>query len=367
MPDIQVESLVKSYGRDRVLDEVSFTVRDKEFVTLLGPSGCGKTTTLMSIAGFTVPDGGRVACGDRLFVDTAAGIALPPERRELGIVFQSYAIWPHMTVAENVGFPLRIRHAGKQATRARVTELLDLVELGAHARRYPYQLSGGQQQRVALARALACSPDVLLLDEPFSNLDAQLRERARAWLRDLQRALGLTTIFVTHDQDEALSMSDRIMVMRGGRILHAGTPEEIYHKPADRFTAEFVGRCAFVSGTVRHVGDGHYTLITPDFPDGIAFHAETAPPDGAEATLALRPEHIEVSQTDDGWEATIEHVSFLGDRYHYRVRRGGQSLTVQTHRRLDEGTIHLTIPPGAPTLVPDASPEPSHDKETPHD
>jgi iron(III) transport system ATP-binding protein len=248
--------------------------------------------------------------------------------------------------------------------RTRVAELLDLVELGKHAGRYPYQLSGGQQQRVALARALASSPDVLLLDEPFSNLDAKLRERARTWLRDLQRNLGLTTVFVTHDQDEALSMSDRILVMDQGRILHSGTPEEVYHKPADRFTAEFVGQCNFVSGTVHRLDDGDLVLSNPDFPGGIAFHAEAALPEGSEASIALRPERIEVSQhPDTGWPATIEHASFLGDRYHYRARVGSQLLILRTARRLDGDTVWLTIPRSAPTLVREPLPEPAHDKE----
>ena len=210
MPDIKVENLTKTFAGDKVLDGVSFTVRDKEFVTLLGPSGCGKTTTLMCIAGLQSPDEGLIACGDETFTDRRAGIDQPAERRNLGIVFQSYAIWPHMTVAQNIAFPLRLRKMRRQAVRERVAEVLALVELSGRGDRYPHQLSGGQQQRVALARALAYSPKVLLLDEPFSNLDAKLRERARDRLREVQHSLGLTTVFVTHDQSEALVMRDRI-------------------------------------------------------------------------------------------------------------------------------------------------------------
>ncbi|HJY59656.1 MAG TPA: ABC transporter ATP-binding protein, partial [Streptosporangiaceae bacterium] len=202
MPDITVAGLSKAFGQGLALSDISFSVRDKEFLTLLGPSGCGKTTTLMSIAGFQRPDQGTISCGDRIFFDRAGKVDLAAEDRNLGMVFQSYAIWPHLTVFGNVAFPLKIRRTKKAALRQRVLETLDLVEMADYAGRYPHELSGGQQQRVALARALVYSPAVLLLDEPFSNLDAKLRERARAWLKGLQHTLGLTTLFVTHDQDE---------------------------------------------------------------------------------------------------------------------------------------------------------------------
>src|SRR5919204_4151594 len=188
--------------------------------------------------------------GDQRALDAVRRVNVPAERRNLGIVFQSYAVWPHMTVFENLAFPLKVRRLSKKDVRTRVAEVLDLVEMVQFAGRYPHELSGGQQQRVALARALVYSPEVLLLDEPFSNLDAKLRERARSWVKDLQRTLGLTTVFVTHDQDEALSMSDRVVVMDRGRVQQIGTPEEIYRRPANRFVAEFVGRVNLLSGTV---------------------------------------------------------------------------------------------------------------------
>jgi iron(III) transport system ATP-binding protein len=216
MPDITVAGLSKAFGQGLALSDISFSVRDKEFLTLLGPSGCGKTTTLMSIAGFQRPDQGTISCGDRIFFDRAGKVDLAAEDRNLGMVFQSYAIWPHLTVFGNVAFPLKIRRMKRDAVRRRVLDVLELVELAGYAGRYPHELSGGQQQRVALARALVYSPAVLLLDEPFSSLDAKLRERARAWLKHLQGELGLTTLFVTHDQDEALSLSDRIVVMNAG-------------------------------------------------------------------------------------------------------------------------------------------------------
>jgi iron(III) transport system ATP-binding protein len=347
VPDIRVDHLSKSFSGTKVLDDISFTVKDKEFVTLLGPSGCGKTTTLMCIAGFQTPDQGLIACGDDTFVDR--GVDLPAEQRNLGIVFQSYAIWPHMTVAQNVAFPLRVRKMARPAIRARVAEVLALVELAPLAGRYPHQLSGGQQQRVALARAIAPCPAVLLLDEPFSNLDAKLRERARDWLKELQHALGLTTVFVTHDQDEALSMSDRILVMNGGRILREGTPEEVYRQPRARFVAEFVGQCNFLTGAVATGPDGAAVLTTAEFGDGIAVRGRH---DGPTGTIAVRPEDIEISSgVQGGTEASVLHASYLGDHYHYRVAVGATRLSVHSPRPLPPGPVRLRIPPGVATFV----------------
>jgi iron(III) transport system ATP-binding protein len=351
MPDITIENLSKSFGPNKVLNSVSFTVRDKEFVTLLGPSGCGKTTTLMCIAGLATPDEGRISCGDETFVDRQAGIDQPAERRNLGVVFQSYALWPHMTVVQNVAFPLRLRKVAKQTVRERVAEALALVELADHGERYPHQLSGGQQQRVALARALAYSPRVLLLDEPFSNLDAKLRERSRDRLRQLQHTLGLTTVFVTHDQHEALSMSDRILVMNGGRILRDGTPQEVYRQPGARFAAEFLGRCNFLTGDVTVGRDGTAVLATPEFPGGIVVRGRR---DGPTATAAVRPEDVEIRESGDtgqGTEGTVLDVTYLGDHYQYLVAVGRTRVSVHSQRQLAPGPVWLRIPPGAATFV----------------
>src|SRR6202045_2241237 len=294
MPEISVQGLSKAFGGARALHDVAFTVRDKEFLTLLGPSGCGKTTTLMSIAGFQRPDEGTISCGDRIFFDRAGKVDLAAEDRNLGMVFQSYAIWPHLTVFGNVAFPLKIRRMKRDAVRRRVLDTLELVEMAGYAGRYPHELSGGQQQRVALARALVYSPAVLLLDEPFSSLDAKLRERARAWLKHLQGELGLTTLFVTHDQDEALSMSDRILVMDHGVILQAGTPEDVYQQPANRFVAEFLGECnilnaradaATSAGTTELVLRANGQQITVSGEDLAA---------GDQVQLAVRPEALEL-------------------------------------------------------------------------
>ncbi len=354
MPDITVAGLSKAFGQERALNDISFTVHDKEFLTLLGPSGCGKTTTLMSIAGFQRPDEGTITCGDRVFFDQASKVDLTAQDRNLGIVFQSYAIWPHLTVFGNVAFPLRIRKVTKDSLRRRVLETLELVEMAGYAGRYPHELSGGQQQRVALARALVYAPAVLLLDEPFSNLDAKLRERARDWLKELQHTLGLTTVFVTHDQDEALSMSDRIVVMNAGRILREGTPEEVYRQPRVRFVAEFLGRCNFLTGAVGTGPDGDAVLTTAEFSEGITVHGRH---DGPSATIAVRPEDIEISsgiQLDapgTGTEASVLHASYLGDHYHYRVAVGAMQLSVHSQRPLAPGPVRLRIPPGVATFV----------------
>jgi iron(III) transport system ATP-binding protein len=368
MPEIQVHSLSKAYSGDKVLDDVTFTVHDGEFVTLLGPSGCGKTTTLMSIAGFTQPDEGRIAVGTTPFFDSGAGVNLPAERRNLGIVFQSYAIWPHMTVAENVAFPMKLRKMAKSEIRRRVTEVLDLVEIGSHGGRYAHELSGGQQQRVALARALGYSPSMLLLDEPFSNLDAKLRERAREWLKELQLELGLTTIFVTHDQDEALSMSDRIMVMSRGRILQSGSPEAIYNRPSDRFVADFIGQCNFLEGTVvREAGDTRLRLRNS--PESVAAPADVPGGAGVELTLAIRPENVLLDTAagtgHDALRGTLVRSTFLGDHYRHRVDLAGVSLDVVDRQARDRGPVLVFLPLDAMSVVDASAHTPSREGVVP--
>jgi iron(III) transport system ATP-binding protein len=356
VPEIHVQNLVKEFGDQRALDDVSFEVNEGELFTLLGPSGCGKSTTLMSIAGFQHPEAGRIVVDDDIFVDAARRIAVPAEQRNLGIVFQSYAVWPHMTVFENLAFPLKVRKLKRNAIRTRVRQVLELVEMLPYEQRYPHQLSGGQQQRVALARALVYSPSVLLLDEPFSNLDAKLRERARAWVKDLQRTLGLTTIFVTHDQDEALSMSDRVAVMSAGEVQQVGTPEEIYRHPTSRFVAEFVGRVNLIEGLVSGSKDAAVIVDVADSLDSLIVH------DGAGAsgnvTVAVRPEAVTVMRLDDHsvdgvntWEADVGTVAFLGDHYEYEVNVGPLALTVQSSRRVEGDRIRVHIPPDACAVV----------------
>ena len=242
MPDIALDNLSKSFGPLVAVDGATLTAADGELLTLLGPSGCGKTTTLRMIAGLEEPSGGSIRIGERTVYDKMRGIDVPAEMRGLGMVFQSYAIWPHMTVAENIAYPLRMRHVGRARRRALVEKVLDLVGLGGLGDKPSPLLSGGQQQRVALARALVFEPALLLLDEPLSNLDAKLREQMRFELRIMQQRIGLTAVYVTHDQEEALTLSDRLVVMNHGEIEQIGTPTEVYEHPATRFVAQFIGK-----------------------------------------------------------------------------------------------------------------------------
>jgi iron(III) transport system ATP-binding protein len=354
--DIGVREISKSYGTQLVLDRLSFEVEDKEFLTLLGPSGCGKTTTLMAIGGFEHPDQGTITNGDRVLFSASPRTVVPPEKRNLGVVFQSYAIWPHMTVADNIGFPLRLRKVARAERRRRIAELTELVELSDLADRYPHQLSGGQQQRVALARALSCSPSVLLLDEPFSNLDAQLRERSRRWLRSLQRDLGVTTIFVTHDQDEALGMSDRVFVMDQGVIQQAGTPQEVYLRPKNRRVAEFVGRSNLLEGVVvtSEMG-GMVTVQVRDSTlvvraQGQGWHA------GDEVTVSMRPEALMLETlgpctSRDTCLAEVGAETFLGDHFEYEVRIGGTWCTANSSRAVSGSTVTIRAIDGAGTVL----------------
>ena len=251
MAAVELRGLTKRYGRLAVVDRVDLAVEHGSLVCLLGPSGCGKTTTLRLIAGFLEPDEGDIHVGaGRL---SAPGAVVPPERRNMSMIFQSYALWPHMTIAENVGYGLAVRRLGKGEIAKRVSEILAVTQMARYADRYPAELSGGQQQRVALARALVLNPDILLLDEPLSNLDAKIRVQVRAEIRKLQKDLGITTVYVTHDQEEALSLSDRVAVMRDGRVLQVAPPKELYERPAGRFVADFVGTNNFLPGTCRDV------------------------------------------------------------------------------------------------------------------
>jgi iron(III) transport system ATP-binding protein len=358
VPAIEVTGLVKSYAATSVLQGIDFSVADGELLTMLGPSGCGKSTTLMCIAGLQTADAGTIRVGEETFFDAARKIDVPAEQRNLGLVFQSYAIWPHMTVFENVAFPLKLRRVPGEELRRRVHEALDLVEIDAHSKRYPHELSGGQQQRVALARALGFSPRVLLLDEPFSNLDAKLRERARDSVRELQLRLHLTTIFVTHDQDEALSMSDRVLVMNQGRILQTGTPESIYQHPADPFVAEFVGRCNFLRGTVSGP-PARGSLDVAIEGAGISLRV-VDPQEGPRSgtiTVAIRPEAIELvrdgeASGEDVFRGAVDSVTFLGDHYRYAIRVGEARLVVVSSRRVEDEHVLLRVAPADCTVMP---------------
>ncbi|MDP2802058.1 MAG: ABC transporter ATP-binding protein [Phreatobacter sp.] len=326
MASLTLDALTKRYGDNVVVKSVSLAVRDGEFLVLLGPSGCGKTTTLRMIAGFVPPSGGSMRIGDKDIT------TLPPWKRNAGLVFQSYALFPHMTVNENVGFGLDMRKVDRAETTARVAEALRLVRLEGFGERYPRQLSGGQQQRVALARALVIRPDVLLLDEPLSNLDAKLRLEVRLEIRALQQQLGLTTVMVTHDQEEALTMADRLVVMSDGAVRQVGTQSDLYERPADLFVADFVGRSTMISGTVAGAGafrsDG-----------GLMLSCQLSSAEGA-ATIALRPERLTLGAAAQGLanHATgkVTFVSYLGALLDVHVRLNDTDhVVVQIPNRSD--------------------------------
>ena len=324
MARLDIESLAKRYGDFYAVRDVSLTVADGEFLVLLGPSGCGKTTTLRMVAGFIEPSAGR--CGW-----AAPDVTLlPPWKRNAGMVFQSYALFPHLTVAQNVAFGLEMRKLPRADIERRVEETLALVRLGGYGGRLPRQLSGGQQQRVALARALAIRPDVLLLDEPLSNLDAKLRQEVRVEIRELQRQLGLTTVMVTHDQEEALTMADRLVVMNEGSVRQVGTQRDLYERPADRFVAGFVGRSTFLDGTVEAPGrfrtDGGLALACPGGTPGPACWRS-----GPSGSRSVRRR---CAGLDNSLPGTVEFVSYLGALIDIHVRLSpADRLVVQIANR----------------------------------
>jgi putative spermidine/putrescine transport system ATP-binding protein len=287
-----IDHVSKDLGGRTIVSDMQLEVHAGELTCLLGPSGCGKTTTLRMIGGFLQPDGGEI------LIDGSDVSRLPPERRPTAMVFQNYALWPHMTVFNNVAFGLKLRKLPKNEIRERVENVLELVGLTHHVHSYPARISGGEQQRVALARALVLEPKVLLLDEPLSNLDAKLRVRVREDIREIQQRIGITTVFVTHDQDEALSISDRIAVMSGGRVEQYADPRTLYREPATHFVASFVGAMNFYSATVQ---DGAIVLA-----DGTRVSCEgMAPNGGGEFEVGVRPEDVEVTANGDGAEATV--------------------------------------------------------------
>ena len=322
MSFIDIRGLKKSFGPTTVVHDFDLAIERGEFVSFLGPSGCGKTTILRMIAGFETATAGSIALAGQEVTH------LPPAKRDVGMVFQSYALFPNMTVAQNIAFGLRVAKKGADEIRARVREMLDLIKLPHLAERYPYQLSGGQQQRVALARAIAVKPQVLLLDEPLSALDAKIRVSLREEIRALQKELGITTIFVTHDQEEALSMSDRIVVLNEGRAEQIGTPFEVYNWPRTRFVASFVGTLNLLGAEVIDAGAGRLAL------DGHT--VATARPiegrsNGEKVTVALRPEAVDLGNAAADRIAlpgTIEDVSFLGAVVRIRVRLTAQTISL---------------------------------------
>jgi spermidine/putrescine ABC transporter ATP-binding subunit len=327
MSQVVFQKVRKEYSSFTALETLDLTVNEGEFLTLLGPSGCGKTTTLRLIAGFLEPTGGRI------LIDGEDVTGLPPQKRGIGMVFQDYALFPHLTIGENIAFGLVERGVAKDKVRARVRELLELVRLPNVEQRYPSEISGGQAQRVALARAVAFTPRVLLMDEPLGALDLKLREAMQLELRRIQQELRITTVYVTHDQIEAMSMSDRIVVMNLGRIEQIGTPDSIYNEPQSRFVADFVGKISFVSGHIERHG-GRYATIRTAAASVDAPISGVSP--GGEVTVAIRPEKLFILPPDapangiNVLEGVVETSTFVGSVTNIRVRvSDGTSLLVE--------------------------------------
>jgi ABC-type Fe3+/spermidine/putrescine transport system ATPase subunit len=306
---IRLQHLTKRFGRVTAVDRLSLETREGELITLLGPSGCGKTTTLRIIAGFEAPDEGDVHFGDR------AVTALPPEARDIGIVFQNYALFPHMTVNENVAFGLDVRSVHKSDVARRVATILEKVQLAGLGGRYPHQLSGGQQQRTALARALVINPQVLLLDEPLANLDAKLREEMRFYIRHLQQEFGITTVYVTHDQAEAMVLADRIAVLRDGALQQLGRPEDLYQRPQTSWVADFIGLTNFIRGTVAGRADDQLTVRT-----ALGTFAAVGSPAAGPVVVCIRPEALHFDGSlPNRVRGVVRERAFLGNLLDYRV------------------------------------------------
>jgi len=343
---IEISGLIKKFGAFEALKGIDVSVEEKEFVTFLGPSGCGKTTTLRVLAGFLTPDGGSISVGGT--VVSSPDHVVPPERRRMGMVFQNYAVWPHKSVHENVAFGLRYLKLDRRQRAARVEQILASMGLDGLEGRHPSELSGGQQQRVALARSLVVEPSILLLDEPLSNLDAKLRERMRFELKSLQRRTGITFVYVTHDQAEAMALSDRIAVFRGGTVQQIGSPREIYERPANLFVADFMGLVNKLPGTV--LGREGDTAIV-DVGGARLRTVVSGDVSGNAVTVAIRPEAVAFVEAGDSssnqLEGVIADATFLGSVVDYQVDVGGVMLRVQGERRTfrPAGTeVALSVP-----------------------
>ena len=352
---VELANITKLFGPIRAVDNVSLKIGEGEFFTLLGPSGCGKTTLLRTIAGFYSPDAGEIRFGDRLINH------IPAHRRETGMVFQNYALFPHLCVFDNIAYGLRARKIPKPEIAERIGRIIKSVQLEGLEHRAPSKLSGGQQQRVALARALVISPQILLMDEPLSNLDAKLRVSMREEIRRIQKELGITTIYVTHDQEEAMAVSDRIAILNRGRLEQVGTPAEIYYRPESRFAAEFMGSSNIIEMEVTG-WDGDHSRINAEI-DGQTFSLRGENPAGARITLSVRPEWIRVVAEPRDGEAnilpgTVLSSSFLGSMIRYRVSGpGGKPVVIEVHDP-DEGTIRkdgetlwYQLPPDRPLVI----------------
>lgn len=329
---LSVRNLTKIFGQATAVDTINFTIKKGEVLTLLGHSGSGKSTTLRMIAGLERPDSGSIILRGEPVASVEGGIFIAPEKRQIGLVFQSYAVWPHMSVAENIGYPLKIRRVPRDQVRARVEETCDLVGMRELIDRPATQLSGGQQQRVALGRAIIHEPDLLLLDEPFSNLDTQLREELRHYMKYLQRRLGMSVLYVTHDQTEAMALSDRVAVMYKGKIDQIATPEGIYERPKDYFIQRFVGKVLCFYGEVSNVEDAEITIAFPDATTVKVPHPQKVYEKNASIRLVVRPEDVSVAAAGAAdtccISGEVQEISYLGSRKEYTLRTSGGEVVM---------------------------------------
>ena len=335
MEIIKIEGVAKSYGKHQVHKDLTLSIERGECFTLLGPSGCGKTVLLRLIAGFETPDAGRISIDNTVVADSEKGINISPDSRGLGVVFQDYAVWPHMTVFDNVGYPLKIAKRPKNELKDRVMEMLEMVGMKGLERRMPSELSGGQQQRVALARALVANSSLMILDEPLSNLDANLREEMRFEIKELQRKLNITVLYVTHDQEIALAISDRLAIMdEEGRIRQVGTPWEIFEQPADPFVFNFMGIANFIP--VRRNGD---TYLVGGGEQPIPW--ESPKGDAVEWAAGFRPSDVQIARQGAGLKGTIKRANFLGAMMDYLIEVDGAHLrtSIETHEAIAKGLM----------------------------
>jgi iron(III) transport system ATP-binding protein len=347
MARLVVTGVHKRLGGNPILNGVSLELGENEVVALLGPSGSGKTTLLRAVAGLEVPDQGRIVLGDEVLFDAERGVEIPAERRHLGLVFQSYALWPHRTVFENVAYGLKLRKVPAAEIRARVVGTLDQLGLRGLADRHPHQLSGGQQQRVALARAIVYEPRVLLLDEPLSNLDAKLREEARAWLRQLIEKLGISAVCVTHDQVEALALADRILLLDQGRIVQEGSPEQIYAEPASAFAAEFMGANNRLRGKIAEVRGDMARVSGPSWEVWGRLRARLQAGEPATAIIRIEKTRVQAAPAEGALPAKLDTALFLGERWDYVFTVGDQRVRAW-EASAPRGESHwLVFPPQA--------------------
>jgi iron(III) transport system ATP-binding protein len=347
MADLIVKDLKLRLGDNEILKGVSVSVTPGQVVALLGPSGSGKTTLLRAIAGLEVPHSGTIAIGDKVFFDPTRKIDLPAEKRGLGLVFQSYALWPHRTVFDNVGYGLKLRNTPTAEIKTRVDKTLSQIGLGHLGERFPHQLSGGQQQRVAIARALVYEPPVILLDEPLSNLDAKLREEARAWLRTLIVTLGLSAIHVTHDQVEAMAIADKIVLLDGGTIAQEGAPTALYNDPQSQFTAEFMGSNNRLEGKLVEVSGGKATMEV--FGEKITGLARTKSAPDAKAVGIIRLERVQCSSSPgpNRLKMDLKAPMYLGERWELVFTRENLTVRAYANAPLPPGECYVEFPPDA--------------------